>query len=130
MKYFLVRGWNGKKGPNLEYECNFLLNSVHWILSSILSVSTIFLTFSNLLKSSTFCRPYFGGQNWTLFIKETFFSSKPSHVIYYFQGIFFVEQVLLNDHSIEIITEGNKKLWISVLTFILGRRPFCNYVLY
>ena len=63
----------------------FLLNSIHWILSSL---SAIFLTLGNFKKSSTFCRPYFAGQNRTLLIGETFFSSKPSYVVYRFKGNF------------------------------------------
>ena len=30
-----------------EYECNFLLKPIHWVLRSILSISAIFLTLDN-----------------------------------------------------------------------------------
>lgn len=68
----------------------FLLNLIHWILRSLLSLSAIFLTLGNFRESSTFYRPCFAA---TLLIGETF--SLQNQVMLYV----IVEKILCRTRS-------------------------------
>ena len=58
------------------------------------------------------------------------FKTKPYCILFWRK--FYAEQVLLKDYILEIITAASNKLFIAVLTFAFGRRPFSAtcYIIY